>query len=586
MLKGVAASPGIAIGMVVVLENESLETARRFINPEEVEAELARLSQAIEQGKVQLEHLQAKVAIEVGADQARIFQAQALILEDYLLLNSIQNSVLQDKLNIELAVDKAIHMFVSVMENSGDDYTRERAHDIRDVGRRIIRNLLGRPAQPHKALTEPAVILAHDLTPSDTVNLDKSKVLGFATEAGGRTSHTAILARTLQIPAVVGVGPGLTQVSPGCPAIIDGNSGLVAVNPSVELVDSYRKRQQEVISLHHQLDSLKDFPAVTLDGYRIRIDVNIGSQDDLNHALVAGAEGIGLFRTEFLFMDRLEMPTEEEQFIAYRKVLIKSNPWKVAIRTLDIGGDKQLAYLHQPQEQNPFLGYRAIRATLGELEVFRQQLRAILRASAFGQVRLVLPMVSTVEEVRTVKALLQDITEELTRLAIAFDDHLEVGIMIEVPSAAILADHLAEEVDFFTIGTNDLTQYTLAVDRMNEKVASLFQPLNPAVLRLIKTVIDASHRAGKWTGLCGEMASDILAVPVLLGLGLDELSMNSRAIPQVKYAIRKLTKHRAEELTEHLLRLPTAEEVQYLLRSELNQLGLESFLGTELLLEV
>lgn len=579
MLKGIGASPGIAIGRVVVLENETLETARRLIDQSEVETELARFKLAIQQSKEQLDQLREKVADEVGIVQARIFEAQSLILDDYLLLNTIYNTVTQEKLNIETAVDKAIYMFTSVMESSGDDYTRERAHDIRDVGRRMMRNLLGRQPQPIKALHEPAVILAHDLTPSDTVNLDKSKVLGFATEVGGRTSHTAILARTLQIPAVVGVGTELSQVPEGSPAIIDGNTGLVAINPSTELVETYRGIQQELASRRKQLEVLKDVPAITIDGCRIRLDVNIGTFEDLDHALAAGAEGIGLFRTEFLFMDRLDMPTEEEQLVAYRKVVERAAPKAVAIRTLDIGGDKQLPYLHLPLELNPFLGYRAIRATLGEAEIFRIQLRAILRASAFGKVRLVFPMVSGVEEVRQAKAIVRELMQELDGAGIDFDSQLEMGIMIEVPSAALLADHLAEEVDFFSIGTNDLTQYTIAVDRMNEKVAGLFQPLSPAIIRLIKTVTDASHRAGKWTGLCGEIAGDVLAVPLLLGLGLDELSMNSGSIPLVKNAVRKMTRARAEELTLKLLNIPTAEQVHNLLKEEMTELGLASYLG-------
>lgn len=578
MLKGIAASPGIAIGKAMVLENETLETTKRFISPEEIQEELDRLSQAIQQSRVQLAQLRDKVAAEVGTNQARIFEAQALILEDYLFLTTIKNTVLQEKLNIETAVDKAIHMFASVMEVAGDDYTRERAYDIRDVGRRLLRNLLGRHPQPLKALTEEVVIFAHDLTPSDTVHLDKSKVLGFATEVGGKTSHTAIMARTMQIPAVVGVGAGLTQVPSGSLVIIDGNNGLVAINPSPELAAIYRRKLEDIAERRARLAQLKDLPAVTMDGHRIRLDINIGTLEDLDQALAAGAEGIGLFRTEFLFMDRPEMPTEEEQFEAYRQVVERAAPRAVAIRTLDIGGDKQLPYLHLPVELNPFLGYRALRATLGETEIFRIQLRAILRASAFGRVRLVFPMVSGVEEVRQAKKWVHELMQELEAEGIAFDSNLEIGIMIEVPSAALLADHLAREVDFFSIGTNDLTQYTIAVDRMNEKVANLFQPLSPAVLRLIKMVIDASHRAGKWTGMCGEMAGDVLAVPLLIGLGLDELSMSSGSVPPVKNAIRKMAKERAEEFAQELLQVSTAEQVHSMLREELNELGLADYL--------
>jgi phosphotransferase system enzyme I (PtsI) len=449
---------------------------------------------------------------------------------------------------------------------------KERAADIKDVGERIVKNILGISTDSF-IFSEKVIIIAKDLTPSDTAQMDKDKVLAFATDMGGRTSHTAIMARSLEIPAVVGLVNITDKVQDGDLVVIDGNKGVVYINPDKSILKEYETSKRAYLEYRKQLKELKDLPAETRDKLRrVELSANIGTPRDVKGALENGAEGVGLYRTEFLYMDREALPTEEEQFEAYREVIEKMAPRPIIIRTLDIGGDKKLSYLDMPEELNPFMGWRAIRMCLDRPEILKTQLRAILRASVYGNAKIMYPMVSGSEEVRRANTILNEAKQELKAENISFDENLEVGIMVEIPSAAVTADILAKEVDFFSIGTNDLIQYTIAVDRMNEHISHLYEPLHPAVLRLIRNVIDASHKAGKWTGMCGEMAGDTSATAVLLGMGLDEFSMSASSIPQVKKIIRSLTYEQAKQIAQKALSMDKPEEIRDMVEHEMEKI--------------
>jgi len=570
MLKGVAASPGIEIGKAHVIKAQQININTKKISQDEVDNEIGKLDAAIAASKEQLANIKAKAEKNIGADKAEIFGAHLMVLEDPVFLEEIQTKIKEELVTADNAVSQVVDNYVQIFSNMEDEYMKERAADIKDVGERIIKNVLG-IVPDSLTFSEEVIIIAKDLTPSDTAQMDKDKVLAFATDMGGRTSHTAIMARSLEIPAVVGLVDATDKVQEGDTVIVDGNKGVVYINPEESILKEYEVLRDQYIQYRKKLKELKDLPAETIDKLRrVELAANIGTPRDVNGALENGAEGVGLYRTEFLYMDRDALPSEEEQFQAYKEVIEKMAPKAVIIRTLDIGGDKKLAYLEMPDEMNPFLGWRAIRMCLDRPQILKTQLRAILRASAYGNAKIMYPMISGLDEIRRANAILSEAKDELRQEGIPFDDNIEVGIMVEIPSTAVIADVLAKEVDFFSIGTNDLIQYTLAVDRMNEHISHLYEPLHPAILRLIKNVIDASHKAGKWTGMCGEMAGDIWATAILLGLGLDEFSMSATSIPQVKHIIRSLTYERAKQIAEEALSMDNPEDIRNMIKRELD----------------
>ncbi|WHE07503.1 phosphoenolpyruvate--protein phosphotransferase [Thermoanaerobacterium thermosaccharolyticum] len=562
MLKGVAASPGIAIGKVFLYTKKFAEINTRNIDESMVKDEIAKFENALKLTKEQIEKIKEKTEKEFGKDKAEIFEAHLMLANDPELYDSVINMIKTEHVTADNAVNNVIEQHASMMESLDDKYLKERAVDLRDVGSRIINNLLGIVNVNLSELDEDVIIIAKDLTPSDTATMKKDKVLGFATDVGGRTLHTAIMARSLEIPAVVGTGNVTQNVAGGEIAIVDGSEGIVIINPSDDILKEYEDKLNKYKIRIEKLKELKDLPAVTTDGKQSMLVANIGTPKDVEGALKNGAEGIGLFRTEFLYMNRNDFPSEEEQFEAYKYVAEKMNGKPVTIRTLDIGGDKKLPYLNMPDEMNPFLGYRAIRLCLDEKEMFKTQLRALLRASAYGNILIMYPMISSVVEVRKANAILNEVKEELDAKGIKYDKNIKVGIMVEIPSAAVTADILAKEVDFFSIGTNDLCQYTLAVDRMNERIKDYYKPFNPAILRLIKNVIDASHKEGIFTAMCGEMAGDPLTTVILLGLGLDEFSMSASSIPNIKNIIRNVSYEKAKEFTEMVLNMSTPDEIE------------------------
>lgn len=569
MIKGIAASPGIVVGKAHLLKEYPIVINEQKIAVEQVEAELAKLNEAIDKSKRQLEVIRDKAEKEMGADKAEIFNAHLMMLEDEVFLDEIREKIKAESIPAEYALTLVVAAYTEMFQNIDDEYLKERAADIKDIGDRLVRNILNIPMQNLADLSEEVVIIARDLTPSDTAQMNKDYVQAFATEMGGRTSHTAIMARSLEIPAVVGTVGLLDAAKSGDTVIVDGNKGVVYLNPDEETLQQYAKMREEYLLYVQELKELKDLPAETKDkARRVELAANIGTPKDCAGALANGAEGIGLYRTEFLYMDRSALPSEDEQFEAYKAVAEEMAGKPVIIRTLDIGGDKKLSYLDMPEEMNPFLGWRAIRLCLDRQEILRTQLRAIMRASAYGKLRIMYPMISNATEIRKANAILAQVKAELDQEGIPYDHELQVGIMIEIPAAAVIADLLIKEVDFFSIGTNDLIQYTIAVDRMNEHISYLYEPLHPAVLRLVKNVIDASHRAGKWTGMCGEMAGDVAAAPILLGLGLDEFSMSAVSIPRVKKVIRSLTHAEAQELARKALAAENAEEIRQLLHVE------------------
>lgn len=565
MLKGIAASPGIVIGEVYILKEQEVLINQNPIPVERTEVEICHFDEAVAKTRSQLEKIHGRAEIELGIEKAEIFAAHLMILEDMVFLDEIKGKILTELITAENATNQVVEKYVSMFSNMDDEYLKERTADIKDIGNRLLKNLLSMEIQSLTDIDREVVVIARDLTPSDTAQMNKKMVKAFATDMGGKTSHTAIMARTLDIPAVVGLGHISSGVEAGDMVIVDGNQGLVYINPDELTLEEYRKKQEKYLYLLDELAELKDKPCETSCGNRrVEISANIGTPKDCKGALVNGAEGVGLYRTEFLYMDRTNLPNEEEQFEAYKAVAEEMAPRPVIIRTLDIGGDKKLSYLNMPEELNPFLGCRAIRLCMDNVDIFKTQLKAILRASHYGKLRIMYPMISNALEIRRANAVLNEARAELDQADILYDRELEVGIMVEIPSAAIIADILVKEVDFFSIGTNDLIQYTIAVDRMNERISYLYEPLHPAVLRLIKNVIDASHRAGKWTGMCGEMAGDIAVAPILLGMGLDEFSMSPVSIPRVKKVIRSLTINEAEEIATKALIYETPEEIRNL----------------------
>ena len=561
MFKGTGASPGIAIGKVLVVEHGELEIQRVSIS--NIEEEVARLDKAVEVSKEELTKVKEKALLELGEHEAEIFEAHLLVLEDPELIDSAKAKIKDEQVNADYALKEIRDMFVGMFESMDNEYMRERAADIKDVTNRIIRHLLGVKIVDLAALEEEVILVAHDLTPSDTATMNKSKVLGFLTDIGGRTSHTAIMARTLEIAAVVGLTDITTKANDGDYIVFNGDTGEVILNPDEETIDKYTKLKNEFDEYRKSLELLKGKPSQTTDKRHVELAGNIGSPNDVEGLIKNDAEGVGLYRTEFLYMDKEDgFPTEEEQYEAYKAVLEGMDNKPIVIRTLDIGGDKELPYFDMEPEMNPFLGYRAIRICLDRKDIFKTQLRALYRASVHGTLRIMFPMISSLEELLAAKEVVAEVKEELKSEGIAYADNVEVGMMIEIPSAAVISDILAKHVDFFSIGTNDLIQYTCAVDRMNQKISSLYNQFNPAVLRLIKTVIDNAHAEGKWVGMCGESAGDQRMIPILLGFGLDEFSMSPISILPARKLITSVSYEDMKKFAGEVLAMGTAEEIK------------------------
>ena len=541
MVKGIAASKGYAVGKVFIKKDIKIKINNLKI--ENIDEEMIKLEGALEKTRYQLEFLREKIEKEVGKEESLVFESHQLILEDPEFVDKAKEIIKKDSVSADFAIDSVKKELVAVMESIDDEYMRERADDIKDVSDRIIRNLLG--IQGEVTISENnTIVVAHDLTPSDTAQLDKSKVCAFLTNIGGRTSHAVIMARTMEIPAIVGMNNITSLVKDGDTLLVDGVSGIVVINPSESQVKEFEVKINEFKEEKEKLTKLKDVKIYDKNNRHIEVCGNIGSPNDVSQVLENGGDGIGLFRTEFLYMDRSTMPSEEEQFNSYKIVLEKMGEKPVVIRTLDIGGDKKLDYLDLGEEMNPFLGCRAIRLCLDRVDIFNVQLRALLRASKYGNLKIMFPMIASFEELRQAKKILQECKEELVKEGFEVSDSIEIGIMVEIPAAAISAREFAKEVDFFSIGTNDLIQYVLACDRMNEKVSYLYDPMHPSVLSLIKMTIDGAHAEGKWVGMCGEMAGDEEFIPTLLEYGLDEFSMSATSILSAKKQILSILENK------------------------------------------
>ena len=565
MKKGIAASKGYAIGKVFIQEHE--EIVINDAKVEDVAAEKEKLNVALEASKQQLTAIKEKTLAEIGEHEAAVFEAHLTLLDDPEFTGQMEMTVENDSLNAMKAVQNVTDTFVMIFESMDNDYMRERAADIKDVSRRLLANLLGKPLPNPALIDEEVVIIADDLTPSDTAQLNKNLVRGFATNIGGRTSHSAIMARSLEIPAVVACKTITEEVKDGDLIVLDGIEGTVMINPDEATVKEYETKRAEFIAYKEELKKLVNEKTITTDGHQVELVANIGSAKDLAGVKENGGEGVGLFRTEFLYMESAELPTEEQQFEVYKEVLEGMEGKPVVVRTLDIGGDKEIEAIDLPKEMNPFLGVRAIRLCFQREDIFRTQLRALLRASVYGDLRIMFPMIATLQEFRKAKGILMEEKEKLVAEGVKVSDTLQVGIMIEIPAAAVLAHKFAKEVDFFSVGTNDLVQYTFAADRMSSGVSYLYQPFNPSILNLLKHVIDSAHAEGKWAGMCGEMAGEAIAAPLLLGLGLDEFSMSATSILAQRKLIKSVSKADMEALVEKALDCATSEEVVELVKS-------------------
>lgn len=558
-IKGIAAAAGYAIAKALVLENTELSVEKYTV--QDGDMEVTRFREALALSIADVEKLKQRTLEQLGAEKAEIFEAHLLVLNDPELLGPIEDKIQKEGINAEYALHEVSAGFISMFENMKSPYLRERAADMKDVAKRILSHLLNAKVLDLAAIHEEVILVAEDLTPSETAQFNRNFVKGFATNVGGRTSHSAIMARSLEIPAVVGTKEVLKQVKDGDLLILDGMKGTVLLNPDDTTVDEYRLKQAQYEAQRTEWAKLRHAPTVTKDGKHVELAANIGTPADVANVLLNGGEAVGLFRTEFLYMGRDSMPSEKEQFTAYKAVLERMEGKPVVVRTLDIGGDKELPYLELPREMNPFLGFRAIRLCLERQDIFRTQLRALLRASVYGNLRIMFPMIATLGEFRQAKTILLEEKAKLEAEDIPVSGEIQLGIMVEIPSTAVLSDLFAKEVDFFSIGTNDLIQYTMASDRMNERVSYLYQPYNPSILRLVKMVIDAAHAEGKWVGMCGEMAGDATAIPLLVGLGLDEFSMSASSILPARSQISKLSAEETRMLAAKALGCGTAEEV-------------------------
>ena len=571
-LQGIAASDGIAIAKVYTLTEPDLTVTK--VTVEDSEKEVSRLDDALAASIKDVELIKETALKNLGEEEAQVFDAHLMVLSDPELIGQVKDSITSNKVNAESALKEVTDMFISIFAGMEDNpYMQERAADIRDVSKRILAHLLGVKIPSPATIKDEVIIVAADLTPSDTAQLNRQYVKAFVTDIGGRTSHSAIMARSLEIPAIVGTKEVTSTAKDGDIIIVDGLTGDVFLNPSEEVIAEYRAKAEAFAAQQAEWEKLKDSKTYTKDGHQVELAANIGTPKDLEGVVNNGAEGVGLYRTEFLYMDSHEMPTEEDQFEAYKAVLEGMNGKPVVVRTMDIGGDKELPYLPLPHEMNPFLGYRAIRISLNEPEMFRTQLRALLRASVYGKLRIMFPMIATLNDFRGAKALLEEEKAKLIAEGVAVSDDIQVGIMIEIPAAAVLAHQFAKEVDFFSIGTNDLIQYTMAADRMNERVSYLYQPYNPSILTLIKHVIDSAHKEGKWAGMCGEMAGDQTAVPLLVGLGLDEFSMSASSVLKTRSLIAKLTLGDMQALADKAINeCATVQEVEALVKEAVSKI--------------
>ncbi len=581
ILKGIPAAPGITVGKAFVLGSEQYIILKRHIKEDEIASETKRFKDCLLKTKSEILDIKKKMQEEIGVKEAQIFGAHLLVLEDSMLIDEVISRLSKDKLSVEYVFQDVLKKYIKIFSEMDDEYLRERISDINDVGKRILRHLIGAKAHSLSDISEKAIVIAYDISPSDTAAMHKTNVIGFATDIGGRTSHTAIMAKSLEIPAVVGLEIVTQKIKDGDELIIDGTHGTVIIHPTAKTYKKYTAARERIEVLEKCLGELRDLPCVTLDGKEIDLAANIELPEEVLSVIAHGARGIGLYRTEFMYMNRRDLPSEEEQFKAYSKVAKKMKPHPVIIRTVDLGGDKFLSPLEIPEEMNPFMGWRAIRFCLAQPDIFKVQLRAILRASAYGKLRLMYPMISGIQEFKAANQILEDVKKSLTRDSIQFDEDIEVGAMIEIPSAALTSDVIAQEADFFSIGTNDLIQYVVAADRVNEKIAYLYEPSHPGVMRLIRIIIENGHAAGIRVGMCGEMAADATMALVLLGLGLDGFSVSPIAVSEVKKVIRSVTIAQAKEISAKALTFTTGEEVEKFCRQKLKELVPELVVGIE-----
>lgn len=572
IVKGIPASPGIAMGKAFLFNTEQLSIPKKTLKPTDIPAEVTRFEDALIKTRAEILDIQRRISEEMGVEHGEIFNAHLLVLEDRMLIEEVIVKLKKEQLNVEQVFSDVLKRYISAFLKMNDEYLRERIADIDDVGKRVLRNLMGKGHETLKDLHEPAIVVSYDLSPSDTASMHKGHVIAFVTDIGGRTSHTAIMARSLEIPAIVGLEVATREIKAGDFLIVDGTHGVIEINPTKEIIRSYEKKKREFDDFETSLLKLKDLPAETIDGRKIELSANIELPDEIPSVKMHGSEGIGLYRTEYFYMNRKGLPTEEEHYEAYKNVAMDMAPYPVVIRTLDLGGDKFLSQLEVPHEMNPFMGWRAIRFCLARTDIFKMQLRAILRASCHGKLKIMYPMISGIDELRQANKLLEEVKAELKKQGQRYDEDIEVGSMIEIPSAALTCDILAKESDFFSIGTNDLIQYSIAVDRVNEKIAYLYEPTHPAILRLIKMIIEAGHKENIWVGMCGEMASEPAYALLLLGLGLDEFSTSMIAISEVKKIIRSVKYSDAKEIVEEALGLSTGKEVEDFAKMKLKKL--------------
>jgi len=577
VLKGIPASPGIAIGLAFLLHRDDLQVEQERIADDAVEEEVDKFTRAVEQTKDELRNIRRRVAKNLGEERARIFDVQLLMLDDVMAFDETVEAIRSRKINAEFLFWENLEKAITAMESSDQAYFRERAADIRDLGRRVLHNLLGIKHLTISGIHSEVVVVSPDLSPTDTAQIHRPNILGFATDMGGRTSHVAIMARSLEIPAVVGLKQATRSVEHGEAIILDGNRGVLVIHPDERILKQYGDERKRYHQWAAELENLRDLPAETLDHQTIRLAANIEFPAEAESARSHGAKGIGLYRTEFLYLGRSDLPSEEEQYEAYRAIAEKMSPDGVTIRTFDLGGDKFTMAGESHAEANPFLGRRAIRLCLDHPDVFIAQLTAILRASACGNLKIIFPMISGVDQLRKAREMIQQVQADLKARGVAYDQNIPIGVMVEVPSAVLVAESLAREADFFSIGTNDLVQYTLAVDRGNEQVADLFEPYHPAVIRLVKEVVEVGHRAHIPVAICGELCAEPLATMLLLGLGLDEFSMSSISIPQIKKIIRSVTMEEARRLADEVLGMETSEQIKTYLKKRSGQLYPEHF---------